>query len=214
MYRHLCGNKYRIFGIRILLKSMRAFSNINKTQGGNNTMRVNYTSLGSAAEEPFWRFIGCCLSSKPEILSSSPDLGDLEIKMTLNGNGVDLLRAWELFTNYQPPSQETVQAQATAERTVQAPLIDADQRSNLRAILEELQVYRDSISSRIADLDNQFDNAVDYAASAAGDIASDYARERVNDEARENGPDFDDVSSNLYGECDGIIDRLEEILDS
>ena len=177
-------------------------------------MRVNYTSLGSAAEEPFWRFIGCCLSSKPEILSSSPDLGDLEIKMTLNGNGVDLIRAWELFSNYHPPSQEPVQAQAQAEDASIAPTVTADQRSTLRSILEELQVYRDSISSRINDLDNQFDNAVDYAASAAADIASDYARERVNDEARENGPDFEDVSSNMYGECDGIIDRLEEILDS
>lgn len=180
-------------------------------------MRVDFNNLGAAAEEPFWRFIGCCLSSNPEILGSSPDLGDLQINMTLNENSVDLLRAWQLFSNYQSPTESTVQAHVESQQQAEAaqaiPLVTSE-REALRQLLTEIEELRDSVSGHVSNLSESFDNAVSYAASAAGDIAADYARDRVHEEAMDNGPDFTDAGDTMYNECDNIVDRLSAILES
>jgi len=173
-------------------------------------MRVNYSGLGDQANEPFWRFISCCLSSSPEILSSDPDLSDLHISFELNGLNVDLLGAWQLYTNFRPPETTVTQSADTTEST------DRDAPRNIDMnfvgeILSSLTSFRSEVESSMQSMENTFDSARDYASSAAADVAADYARDRVHEELSENGPDFDDYRSDLVGTVENIIERLEEI---
>lgn len=168
-------------------------------------MRVDYANLGPQADEPFWKFIGCCLISRPEILSSGPDLGDLQIEFSLNGESVDLLRAWQLFTEHAPAQPSTVQAVEGGQDTTTSTVLSGD----LSDIKNRIRQMMEDFTSAIQSLDSETDNAIDYAASAAADVAADYARDRVHEEARENLPSFSCVRDDIYQACSNLLEEIE-----
>lgn len=175
-------------------------------------MRVNYSNLGEQSQEPFWRFISCCLSSSPEILSSGPDLSDLSITFQLNGLEVDLLRAWKLFEDYQPPTAVNTSEDPTPTTSSSEVVRSGDSRQELLDLICSLRELRDDAGQRFTDIESSYDHACDYAASAAAEIASDHARERVNEEFHENSPSVSYSRQEFADSFNELISGFEEAI--
>lgn len=171
-------------------------------------MKVDYAGLGTQSAEPFWRFIGCCLVSKPEILGSGPNLSDLTINFDINGESVDLLRAWQLFHQPQPPQQATTyvpEAPATSGPSV----MDAEA---LQSLKEKIEALMNSFGSQLSYIENGVNDAVSYASDAAADAASEHARESVNDSFWSNAPNLDECDSEVNELHSDIIDMIDSVL--
>lgn len=173
-------------------------------------MRVNFMGLGDQSNEPFWRFISCCLSSSPEVLSSDPDLSDLSISLTLNEKSVDLLRAWKMYEEYKPAETTVTQS---AERDVPPATASRIGRTQLEELINSVRALQNDVADSVSSLSDDFDNAIDYAASAAADVAADYARERVSEEGHENGPGFCSTRENLWERCDDLVNEIQSMID-
>lgn len=188
-----------------MLKTTRAISTFNRLTKREITLRVNYSGLGPQADEPFWRFIGCALVSRPEILSKQPDLSDLEIAFSLNGESADLLRAWKLFSDFKPALESTVK---TVVDGVPNEGTTAPQSVRREQMIDMVQELRSQFLSRIESLESQYSRAVDEVACAASSIASDYAAESVRDHASEHEPHWEGARDDFSETCDDILSRL------
>lgn len=104
-------------------------------------------------KEHFYAFISSAIVSR-EDMSQHIDLSRLDIKLTLNGQEVDLIRAWGLFTQFtgslnreQPSNSEEVVEKILSLR--KGMVSEAARIQEART--QKLQELRDNITERILD---------------------------------------------------------------
>ena len=210
MYRHHECNNYRCFGISNLVYAIRAKAENNRI--GESLMLVNFTQDGAQSQEPFWKFISCCISTSPDFLGSNPDLCSLNIKLNLNDTEIDVLTAWNLYEKASNTPTNT-QAPPAVVPTDVAPLQGlGEMRSAIEELIGEIEQARGEASAVISNLREAVDSANSAAAEVAGDIASDYARERVIDVASDENPDFYDARDEVCSRFTDIENTLREML--
>ena len=165
-------------------------------------MKINYNALTQPERESaFFSFVNAAMVSR-EDLSNPLDLDKLEVKLQINDQNVDFIRAWGLYTEFS--AQPTPTATATPTNNL----------DTIRSQLERLESRLEYVMSDARGSVAQYDDRVGYALSEALDSALDSLKESIMDSFRSEQPDYTDVTNDMESEISSLREDVLTLLSS